>query len=53
MRRSLWNSVQRHGLDSSGSGQGLVVVSCENDNESSGVIKFKKLLDQLTDFYAF
>jgi hypothetical protein len=37
--------VERCGLDSSGSGQGPVVGSCENGHESSGSIKGRKFLD--------
>jgi len=37
-------------LDSSGSGQGLVVGSCEHGNEPSGSIKGRQILDQLSDY---
>jgi hypothetical protein len=35
----------RYGLDSSGSGQGPVVRSCEHSNESSDSIKGGELLN--------
>jgi hypothetical protein len=37
------------GLDSSGSGQGLLMVSCEHGNEPSGYMKGGEFLDQLSD----
>jgi hypothetical protein len=40
----------RCGLDSSGSGYRQVVGSCEYGNESSGSIKGREFLDQLSDY---
>jgi len=37
--------VRKCGLDSSGSGQGTVVGSCEHSNEHSGSIKHGEFLD--------
>jgi hypothetical protein len=37
------------GLNSSGSGQGLVVGSSDRGNELSGFIKGRTFLDQLSD----
>jgi hypothetical protein len=39
IRMDLQAMVGRHGLDSSGSGQGPVAGSCEHSNEPSGSIK--------------
>jgi hypothetical protein len=41
--------VRRCGLDSSGSGQGPVVGSCDYSNEISGSIKRGEFRDQLSD----
>jgi hypothetical protein len=41
----LGNGVGRCGLDSSGSGQGPFVGSCEQSNEPSGSIKGRKFID--------
>jgi len=41
--------VRNCGLDSPGSGQGQVVSSYESGNETSGSIKSKEFLDQLSD----
>jgi hypothetical protein len=41
--------VGRFGLDSSGSGQGLVAGSCEHGNEPSGSIKGGEFLHYLRD----
>jgi hypothetical protein len=38
-------AVGRCGLDSSGTGQGPVAVSCEHGNETSGSIKGGEFLD--------
>jgi len=35
----------RYGLDSSGSGQGILVGPCEHGNEPSGSVKGEKFLD--------
>jgi hypothetical protein len=40
----------RYGVDSSGSGQGLLAGSCENSNEPSGSIQGGEFLDQLNDY---
>jgi hypothetical protein len=43
-------SLERYGLDSSGSGQGLVAGSCKHGNEPSWCIKSREFLDLLSDF---
>jgi hypothetical protein len=42
--------VGRCGLDSSGSGQGPVVGSCEHGNYPSGSIKGGEFLDYVSDY---
>jgi len=37
-------------MDSSGSGEDLVVGSCQHGNEPSGCIKDGEFLDQLSDY---
>jgi len=43
------NRMSDCGLDSSGSGQGSVVGSCEHGNESAASIKCRYLVDRLSD----
>jgi hypothetical protein len=45
LERILGNRVERFGLDTSGSGQGPVVGSCEHSNEPSVSIKGREFLD--------
>jgi hypothetical protein len=45
LERILGNRFGRHGLDASGSGQGPVVGSYEDDNEPLGSIKSGGFLD--------
>jgi hypothetical protein len=42
--------VKSCGLDESGSGEGPVVGSCGNANESLGSIKGREFLDYLSDY---
>ena len=39
-----------HGLDSSGSGKGLVEDSCEHGNKPSGSIKYWEVLEWLSSW---
>jgi hypothetical protein len=39
------NRIGEYGVDSSGSGQGPVVSSCEHGNEPSGSIKYWEIIE--------